>query len=217
MSNTGHHALVIGCHGGVGRALLAVLHHTTPGRRLLHSLGALMLVDREPPHPDAWSPEVGVLLKPTPVECADDLGRLVVQHDITQVTAPDSKDIFAMTSAVRSLVSRAVRRPGDRGHGGSPRGTRDAGAPLSDGRDRIRLPTSTGGASCARGASEPTDPPASWAGWMQLGTTKGIHFVEDLNWQAFVQVAAGVLGPPVIVHDASAGPRSLADRRAVAA
>jgi hypothetical protein len=55
------------------------------------------------------------------------------------------------------------------------------------------------------------------AGWMQLGRNKGIHFVEDLNWQEFVRVAGEVLGSPVIVHDPSARARSLADRRRVAA
>lgn len=51
------------------------------------------------------------------------------------------------------------------------------------------------------------------AGWMQLGTIKGIHFVEDLAWRDFLRVVAEVLGPPVIVHDASARARPLADRR----
>jgi homospermidine synthase len=55
------------------------------------------------------------------------------------------------------------------------------------------------------------------AGWMQLGNINGIHFVDDLNWREFVRVAVDVLGPPVIVHDASARAQSLADRRAVEA
>ena len=49
MSHNGHRALLLGSHGGVGRALLAVLEHTGPGRRLLDSLDALLLVDRVPP------------------------------------------------------------------------------------------------------------------------------------------------------------------------
>lgn len=40
-------ALVLGCHGGVGRAVLALLEHSSPGRRIRESLEALMLVDRE--------------------------------------------------------------------------------------------------------------------------------------------------------------------------
>jgi homospermidine synthase len=51
------------------------------------------------------------------------------------------------------------------------------------------------------------------AGWMQLGTVTGIHFVEDLKWREFLRVVAEVLGPPVVVHDASARARTLADRR----
>ncbi len=51
------------------------------------------------------------------------------------------------------------------------------------------------------------------AGWLQLGKIKGIHFVEDLNWREFVGVVGEILGPPVIVRDAAARARSLADRR----
>jgi hypothetical protein len=54
------------------------------------------------------------------------------------------------------------------------------------------------------------------AGWTQLGTRKGIHFVEDLHWEEFLRVASDVLGRPVVVHDASAPPRALADRCATA-
>jgi len=50
------------------------------------------------------------------------------------------------------------------------------------------------------------------AGWTQLGTNKGIHFVEDLDPHEFVGVASEVLGPPVVTHDASAALQSLADR-----
>jgi hypothetical protein len=39
------------------------------------------------------------------------------------------------------------------------------------------------------------------AGWSQLGTRQGIHFVEDLAWRAFSDVAIEVLGPPVAVYD----------------
>jgi homospermidine synthase len=53
------------------------------------------------------------------------------------------------------------------------------------------------------------------AGWHQLGSQKGIHFVEDLDCRHFVTTASEVLGPPVIVHDPRAAPRSLADRRPI--
>ena len=55
------------------------------------------------------------------------------------------------------------------------------------------------------------------AGWSQLGSRKGIHFVEDLDSPEFVRVASEVLGAPVSVHDASAAPTQLADRRVTAA
>lgn len=51
------------------------------------------------------------------------------------------------------------------------------------------------------------------AGWSQLGRVKGIHFVEDLDRQEFVRFVSDLLGPPLIVHDRSIGPRSLAERR----
>lgn len=50
------------------------------------------------------------------------------------------------------------------------------------------------------------------AGWAQLGRRIGIHFVEDLDWLEFLDVATSVLGPPIVVHDPSARPMRLADR-----
>jgi homospermidine synthase len=50
------------------------------------------------------------------------------------------------------------------------------------------------------------------AGWSQLGTRKGIHFVEDLDTQEFLAVTSEVLGEPLKVHDADAPARSLAER-----
>lgn len=50
------------------------------------------------------------------------------------------------------------------------------------------------------------------AGWMQLSGAPGIHFVEDLDWKQFLGVATEVLGAPVVVHDAAAPVRMLADR-----
>jgi hypothetical protein len=52
------------------------------------------------------------------------------------------------------------------------------------------------------------------AGWSQLGTRQGIHFVEDLAWRAFLDVAIEVLGPPVVAYDRFALPRPLAGRSA---
>jgi hypothetical protein len=51
------------------------------------------------------------------------------------------------------------------------------------------------------------------AGWSQLGSRKGIHFVEDLDRHDFVRVVSEVLGPPVTFHDPSAAPTPLVDRR----
>ena len=51
------------------------------------------------------------------------------------------------------------------------------------------------------------------AGWTQLGRRTGIHFVEDLDWREFLDVAGELLGPVVSFHDPGASPRSLAQRR----
>ena len=51
------------------------------------------------------------------------------------------------------------------------------------------------------------------AGWLQLGRRTGIHFVEDLDWRAFLDAAADVLGPPLVVHDPDAEPLGLTERR----
>ncbi|HEY8507721.1 MAG TPA: hypothetical protein VIL32_05140 [Steroidobacteraceae bacterium] len=50
------------------------------------------------------------------------------------------------------------------------------------------------------------------AGWNQLGTRAGIHFVEHLDWRAFMRVVYQVLGPPMVVHDTLAPPRFMKDR-----
>jgi homospermidine synthase len=50
------------------------------------------------------------------------------------------------------------------------------------------------------------------AGWIQLGSRMGIHFVEKLDWQAVLKVVGEVLGPTVMVHDPMAVPLTLADR-----
>jgi homospermidine synthase len=51
------------------------------------------------------------------------------------------------------------------------------------------------------------------AGWLQLGRTRGIHFDEDLDPRRFMRTIVEVLGPPIVVHDRSAEPIWLEDRR----
>lgn len=52
------------------------------------------------------------------------------------------------------------------------------------------------------------------AGWQQLGLRRGIHFVEDLNWRSFLNVAAEVLGPSHVVYDPKAPFLPLVEREA---
>ncbi len=96
-------ALVLGCHGGVGRALLAVLEHTPPGRRILESLDLLLLADRTPPDADGAASRVGRLLAPVLVESADDLGRLIRDHALTQVVDVSSVDTVDCTQVCDEL------------------------------------------------------------------------------------------------------------------
>jgi homospermidine synthase len=51
------------------------------------------------------------------------------------------------------------------------------------------------------------------AGWAQLGSHPGIHFVEDLDWREHLSIVNQILGPPTVVHDADAPVLALADRR----
>jgi homospermidine synthase len=51
------------------------------------------------------------------------------------------------------------------------------------------------------------------AGWTQLGSVSGIHFVEDLDWREYLAVVDAVLGPPLVIHDRDALPLSLDERR----
>ncbi|HEY0838712.1 MAG TPA: homospermidine synthase [Vulgatibacter sp.] len=50
------------------------------------------------------------------------------------------------------------------------------------------------------------------AGWMQLSGTPGIHFVEDLDRRRFLDVAAEILGRPVVFHDRAAPALMLEER-----
>ncbi len=84
-------ALLVGSNGGVGRAVLSLLEKSDPGRRLRQSFEKLVLVDAA----EAKAPvaiENAVTLPPTAIQSADDLGRLVREHQITQVIDLSSVD-----------------------------------------------------------------------------------------------------------------------------
>lgn len=95
-------ALLVGCHGGVGRAVQGLLGHSDRGRQLHDGLGRLVLVDQRPP--DAAAILGGAeLLDPTRIDTADDLGRLVREHRITQVVDLSSLDTVDCTRACDDL------------------------------------------------------------------------------------------------------------------
>ncbi len=95
-------ALVLGCHGGVGRAVLALLEHSGPGRRLRERLGAIVLADRRPA-PVPVPLEGARLLPPTDVRSADDLARLIREHHLTQVIDLSSIDTVECTQVCDDL------------------------------------------------------------------------------------------------------------------
>jgi len=102
MTDRKHRAMVIGCQGSLGRALLALLEHSAPGHRLRASLDALVLVDRE--GADRSTPTgMGVLLPPTSIESPDDLASLVQEHGISQVIDVSSIDTVDCTQACDQL------------------------------------------------------------------------------------------------------------------
>lgn len=76
--------LIIGCHGGVGHAVLALLEHSGAGPRLREQLDTIFLVDRESPD-NPVTLENGVLLPPTAIESAEDLAQLIREHHISEV------------------------------------------------------------------------------------------------------------------------------------
>jgi homospermidine synthase len=97
-----HRALVLGCHGGVGRAVVALLQHTAPGRRLRDALDVLMLVDREPS--DRGVPlQDAILLPPAVIDSSRDLARLIREHAITQVVDVSSIDTVDCTRVCDEL------------------------------------------------------------------------------------------------------------------
>ncbi len=102
MSGGKHRALILGCHGGVGRAVLALLAQSAPGRRICDSLETLILTDRTPP-PAEIQLRDAVLLPPTEVRSADDLAELIRQHRITQVVDVSSVDTVDCSRACDEL------------------------------------------------------------------------------------------------------------------
>lgn len=95
-------ALFVGCHGGVGRAVLAVIERSVPGRQLAERLDALLLVDRH----DAGLPTVpagATLLPPTTVDSADTLRALIREHAITTVVDVSSIDTVECTKTCDAL------------------------------------------------------------------------------------------------------------------
>jgi hypothetical protein len=51
------------------------------------------------------------------------------------------------------------------------------------------------------------------AGWALLGTRRGVHSVEELDWRAYLAIAEEILGAPEIHYAPDARPRPLAERR----
>lgn len=76
--------LIIGCHGGVGRAVVALLGRPEFRRLVLEPGDEVLLVDRQRQQQCAV-PDGAVLLPPTTIASGDDLARLVRDHRITQV------------------------------------------------------------------------------------------------------------------------------------
>jgi saccharopine dehydrogenase-like NADP-dependent oxidoreductase len=122
-------ALVLGCHGGVGRALLALLEHSRPGRGLLQSIERLVLVDQQE-LPLAVSLPEAVLLPPTAVRSADDLAALVREHRITQVIDTSSVDTVECTVVCEDMGVDFLCTSVEEWGGGEPLATDEAIARL---------------------------------------------------------------------------------------
>jgi len=99
---SGERALLIGCHGGVGQAVLALLERTAPGRRLAERLDALLLVDCRS-HPQPVCPAGARLLPPATITSAEDLTRLVREHRVTQVIDVSSIDTVECCAACDTM------------------------------------------------------------------------------------------------------------------
>lgn len=102
MSDHRQRALVLGCHGGVGRAVLALLERSAPGLRIRDSLEALFLVDRER-SALAVPLDNAVLLPPTVVASSGDLAALIRTHGLTQVVDVSSIDTVDCTRVCDEL------------------------------------------------------------------------------------------------------------------
>ncbi|HEY0971049.1 MAG TPA: hypothetical protein VGE02_08790 [Gemmatimonadales bacterium] len=99
---TTNRALLIGCNGGVGNAVLSLLENSEPGRLLRQRFDDILLADRVLPH--APLPlSSGTLLPPTTISTADDLARLVAGHGVTQVVDLSSIDTVDCTRACDEL------------------------------------------------------------------------------------------------------------------
>ena len=95
-------ALILGCHGGVGRAVQALLERTEPGRRILGGLDGVLLADREPQH-HPMPLSGGVLLPPIRVTSGEDLAALIREHGVTQVI-----DLASIDTAECARVCNAL-------------------------------------------------------------------------------------------------------------
>lgn len=101
MDVRGQRALVIGCHGGVGRAVLALLQHSAPGLRLREQI-EILLLDRDDPQGPVPLKEAA-LLPPSSIDSASDLATLMCEHRITQVIDLSSIDTVDCTRACDEL------------------------------------------------------------------------------------------------------------------
>ncbi len=110
-------ALVVGCHGGVGRAVLSLLEHTDAGRRLRSRLEALVLADTR------GGPEAvngAVVLPPVTIRSADDLAQIVREHRITQVIALGSLDTVECIETCDALGADFLAASAEEWPGGAP-------------------------------------------------------------------------------------------------
>ncbi len=98
MRSVAHRALILGSHGGVGRAVCALLQQSAPGRRLREDLDALFLVDRDPSELQI-AVDGGVVLPAATIASAEDLTGLVREHEISQVVDLSSLDTVDCTRA----------------------------------------------------------------------------------------------------------------------
>lgn len=101
MNSNAKRVLIVGSEGGVGRAFTSLLTGSTAGRHLKKQLEALYLVDASPS--TQACPTGATRLKPTTIRSADDLGRLVRDHRITQVVDLSSVDTVDCTSVCDEL------------------------------------------------------------------------------------------------------------------